>query len=80
MHDAGIVELYTGPAMRAYSLGIATDGRLEEHKETYDSLVIALKDSDVRETVAANQSEDWKMKAGDTHGFRGEQPIPKRTW
>lgn len=66
MHDAGIVELYTGPAMRAYSLGIATDGRLEEHKETYDSLVIALKDSDVRETVAANQSEDWKMKAGDT--------------
>jgi quercetin dioxygenase-like cupin family protein len=66
MHDAGIIEQYTGPTMRVYSLGIASGGRLEEHTETYDSLVIALKDSNVREIVAENASADWNMKAGDT--------------
>ncbi len=66
MHDTGIIELYTGPAMRVYSLGIASGGRLEEHTEAYDSLVIALKDSHVREIVAGNSSADWNMKAGDT--------------
>lgn len=66
MHDTGIIELYTGPTMRVYSLGIASGGRLEEHTETYDSLVIALKDSNIREIVAGNRSADWNMKAGDT--------------
>lgn len=66
MHDTGIIELYTGPAMRVYSLGIASGGRLEEHIEAYDSLVIALKDSSVREIVAGKSSADWNMKAGDT--------------
>lgn len=40
MHDAGIVEQYTGPTLRVYSVGIASSGRLEEHTEVYDSLVI----------------------------------------
>jgi len=66
MHDAGTIEQYTGPTMRVYSLAIASAGRLEEHTEKYDSLAIALKDSNVRETVAGNSPADWNMKAGDT--------------
>lgn len=66
MHDVGIVEQYTGPTMRAYSLAIASSGRLEEHTEVYDSIVIALTDSNIHEGGPGNKSEDWKMKAGDT--------------
>jgi hypothetical protein len=66
MHDAGIVEQYTGPTMRAYSLAIASRGRLEEHTEAYDSLVIALADADIREALQGNASADWKMKTGET--------------
>ena len=66
MHDAGTIEQYTGPAMRVYALGIASGGRLEEHTEAYDSLVIALADSNIHEVVPGKGSEDWTMKAGDT--------------
>jgi quercetin dioxygenase-like cupin family protein len=66
MHDAGIVEQYTGPSMRVYSVGIASNGRLEEHTEAYDSLVIALADSNIREIVQGNRTSDWNMKAGET--------------
>jgi quercetin dioxygenase-like cupin family protein len=66
MHDAGIVEQYNGPGMRAYTLGIAAGGRVEEPAEIYDSLMIALKDSDVREDIAGKAPEDWEMKAGET--------------
>jgi hypothetical protein len=65
MHDAGIVEQYTGPAMRVYSLAIASNGRLEEHTEAYDSLVIALTDSNIREIVPGNGTAEWNMKAGE---------------
>jgi len=66
MHDAGIVEQYTGPTIRAYSVAIASGGRLEEHTEAYDSLVIALADSDIRESLPGNATADWKMKTGET--------------
>lgn len=66
MHDVGIVEQYAGPTMRAYSLAIASSGRLEEHSQAYDSLVIALTDSNIHESGPGNKSEDWKMKTGDT--------------
>lgn len=66
MHDAGIIEQYTGPAMRAYSLAIASNGRLEEHTEAYDSLVIALTDSSIHEIVPGNGTAEWNMKAGET--------------
>src|SRR5579859_636410 len=65
MHDAGIVELYTGPTLRAYSAGIASSGRIEEHTETYDSLVIALADSKIRELVPGKESAEWNMKPGE---------------
>jgi quercetin dioxygenase-like cupin family protein len=65
MHDAGIIERYTGPTMRVYSLGIASSGRLEQHTEAYDSLVIALADSNIREVVQGSGSTDWSMKAGE---------------
>jgi hypothetical protein len=66
VHHAGIGELYTGPTMRAYSLAIASGGHLEERTEAYDSLVIALTDSNIREIVPGNGSADWNMKAGAT--------------
>lgn len=66
LHDAGIVELYTGPTMRAYSFGIASGGRIEERTETHDSLILALTDSNIREIVPGNGSADWNMKAGET--------------
>jgi quercetin dioxygenase-like cupin family protein len=65
MHDAGIIEQYTGPTMRVYTLAIASGGRLEEHTEAYDSLVIALADSNIREIISGNGSVDWNMKAGE---------------
>jgi hypothetical protein len=66
VHDAGIGELYTGPTMRAYSLAIASSGRLEERTEAYDALVMALTDSNIREIVPGKGSADWNMKAGET--------------
>jgi len=66
MHDTGIIEQYTGPTMRVYSMGIASGGRLEEHTEAYDSLVIALADSNIREVVPGKGTADWNMKAGET--------------
>jgi hypothetical protein len=66
MHDAAIGELYSGPTMRVYTLAISSSGQLEQHTEAYDSLVIALADSDIREVVAGNGPVDWKMKAGET--------------
>jgi len=65
MHDAGIIEQYTGPVMRVYSVGIASGGRLEKHTEAYDSLVIALADSNIRETIPDNSPVDWNMKSGE---------------
>jgi hypothetical protein len=65
MHDAGIIELYNGPMMRVYSMGIASNGRLEEHKEGYDSLVVALSDSKIRELLPGKGSADWDMKTGE---------------
>jgi hypothetical protein len=65
MHNAGIVEQYAGPTMRAYSLAIASNGRLEEHTEAYDSLVIALTDSNIREIVPGGGTAEWNMKAGE---------------
>jgi quercetin dioxygenase-like cupin family protein len=73
MHHAGIIELYSGPTMRAHSVGIAPDGRLEERAEAYDSLVIALADSKIREVVSGGESADWNMKTGETRW------IPKGT-
>ena len=64
MHNVGIVEQYTGQTMRAYSLAIASSGRLEEHTEAYDSLVIALTDSIITEGGPGDKSEEWKMKTG----------------
>jgi quercetin dioxygenase-like cupin family protein len=64
-HDAGIVEQYSGPSMRVYSLGIAATGSLGEHTGTYDSLLMALTDSDIRVAVGKNGSEDWKLKTGE---------------
>jgi hypothetical protein len=66
MHDAGIIEQYAGPTMRVYSVGIASGGRLEEHTEAYDSLVIALADSNIRESLPGKEPVDWNMKAGET--------------
>ena len=66
MHDVGIIEQYAGPTMRVYSMGIASGGRLEEHTEAYDSLVIALEDSNIREIVPGQGPADWNMKAGET--------------
>jgi mannose-6-phosphate isomerase-like protein (cupin superfamily) len=66
VHDAGIGELYTGLAMHVYSLAIASGGQLEERTEAYDSLVIALTDSNIREIVPGKASADWNMKAGET--------------
>ena len=65
MHDAAIGELYTGPSMHAYSVEIASSGRLEEHTEAHDSLVIALTDSNIRENTPGNGSTDWNMKTGE---------------
>jgi quercetin dioxygenase-like cupin family protein len=73
MHDAGTVEQYSGLTMRAYSLAIASKGRVEEHTEAYDALVIALTDSIIHETVPGNETADWNMKAGDARW------IPKGT-
>jgi quercetin dioxygenase-like cupin family protein len=66
MHEVGIVEQYTGPAMRVYSLAMATGGKLEEHAEAHDLLMIALSDLTIHESKPGNTSEDWKMKAGET--------------
>ncbi len=65
-HNAGTGEQYTGPTMRVYTLAIASGGQLEERTETYDSLVIALTDSSIREIVPGNEPVEWKMKAGET--------------
>jgi quercetin dioxygenase-like cupin family protein len=66
MHDAGIVELYTGATMRVYTLAIAATGRAEEHTEQYDSLVLALSDAAIREVIPGQEPTDWNMKSGDT--------------
>jgi quercetin dioxygenase-like cupin family protein len=84
MHDAGVYELYNGPTLRVHSFGIASDGRLGEHAEAYDSLVIALTDSTIREIATGSRSADWNMKAGDarwiprgtTHSERNMGPTP----
>jgi hypothetical protein len=47
-------------------MGIASGGRLEVHTEAYDSLVIALADSNIRESVPGKGSEDWSLKSGET--------------
>jgi quercetin dioxygenase-like cupin family protein len=65
MHDAGIITQYVGPTMRVYSVGIASGGQLEEHTEQYDSLVIALTETNIRETVPGSGPANWNMKAGD---------------
>jgi hypothetical protein len=66
MHDAGIIEQYAGPTMRAYTAAIASGGRLEEHTEAYDSLVVAITALNIREIIPATGSVDWSMKAGET--------------
>jgi quercetin dioxygenase-like cupin family protein len=84
MHDTMIAEQYTGPTMRVYLLGIASGGRLEEHTEAYDSLVIALVDSSIRETAPGKPPADWEMKAGEarwiprgtTHSETNNGPTP----
>jgi quercetin dioxygenase-like cupin family protein len=73
MYHAGVIELYTGPTMHAHSVEIAPGGRLEERAEAYDSLVIALADSKIREVVSGGESSDWDMKTGETRW------IPKGT-
>ena len=65
MHDTMIAEQYAGPTMRVYLLGIASGGRLEEHTEVYNSLVIALVDSSIREAAPGKTSVNWNMKAGE---------------
>jgi hypothetical protein len=45
LHDAGIIEQYAGPTMRAYELAIASGGRLDDRTEAHDSLLIALTNS-----------------------------------
>jgi co-chaperonin GroES (HSP10) len=66
MHDVIIAEQYTGSNMRVYLMGIASGGRIEEHTEAYDSLVIALADSNIREVVPGQGPNNWSMKAGET--------------
>jgi hypothetical protein len=87
MHDTGIVELYTGPTMRAYSVGIASSGRLEQHTEPYNSLVIAVTESNIRELVLGKESAEWNMKTGEVRwipqgddAFRnGHRACPRRS-
>jgi len=66
VHDVMIAEQYAGSNMRVYLMGIASGGRIEEHTEAYDSLVIALADSNIREVVPGRGPNNWSMKAGET--------------
>jgi len=64
-HDAAFGELFEAPAVRAYTMRIATGGRMEKHEENYDRLLIAVTDLDFREDVAGQPPSELAMKAGE---------------
>lgn len=68
-HDAAFGELFQFPVMRAYTMTIASDGRIEKREENYNRLVIAISDLKLREEVAGQPFSELQMKAGEVKWF-----------
>ncbi len=63
------LEIFQFPAMRAYTMTIASDGRTEKHEEKYDRLIIAVSDFKLREDIAGQPSSELQMKAGEVKWY-----------
>jgi hypothetical protein len=64
-HDSAQGELFESGTVRAYDMIMAVGGRTEKHKESYDRLLIALSDIDLREETEGQASSETKMRAGE---------------
>lgn len=64
-HDTAQGELFESSAVRAYDMIMAVGGRTEKHKESYDRLLIALSDIDLREETEGQAPSETKMRAGE---------------
>jgi len=64
-HEAAFGELFETSAARGYVMTVAAGGRIEEHTENYDRLLIAVSDLHLRETSAGQDASELIMKAGD---------------
>jgi len=64
-HEAAFGELFETSAARGYLMTVAAGGRIEEHTESYDRLLVAVSDVKLRETSAGQDASELVMKAGD---------------
>lgn len=64
-HDAAFGYLFEATLMRGYTMTIAASGRTEPYTESYDRLIVAISDLNLRDAVEGQLPATFEMRAGD---------------
>lgn len=71
MHNAAIGHIFETDDWRGYELNIASQGTIQQHKEPYDRLIVALSDLHLRRDIEGKGAGALNMQMGEIAWLKG---------